>query len=116
MNAFIETDGFKNKISNEVLLEMASSYKNRVKAKIQRECDFFHLFKDERINSELVLNGNYHVIVTFTPDDNHWIIDAITVQDTVLSYPVDFDISYQNNNVYQHAMKYIYENDLARED
>ena len=110
MRDFIE---FESDI--EIATPILSMPKQIVKRKIQRECDFFHFFKDEPVNSEVTLNGRYHVLVVYTPEDNHFTIDSITVQDTILQYPVEFDVPYSPNNVYQHTENYIIENNLALE-
>ena len=110
MNTFIETEGYKNKVTYPEIQEMINNSKPRFKKIPQREIDFFHQFKDEWVNTELKLNGHYHVLVIFTPEDTWFTINSITIQDTALAYPVEFEQnSWQPNNVYDHAINYLNE-------
>jgi hypothetical protein len=114
MRDFIQVDPFKNTLTNEVFIEMKAQYRNRIKTQkyFQRECSFFHQFKDEEINGMVNLNGRYLVDVVFTPDDNWFIIDSITIIDGGLRYPYDFESSYRPDSVYKSAESYISDNNL----
>lgn len=114
MKDFVQVDGFQNNLTNEVFISMKDNYKNRVKTDkhLQRQIDFFHVFKNEPVNSEVTLNGRYNVDVIFTPEDTWFTIDAIYVNDGALSYPYEFDVPYKNGNVFEVATNYLNEHPL----
>ena len=117
MKDFVLIENFHNIPTNEVFIEMGESYKNRIKTQryFQKECSFFHQFKDEEVNTEVRLNGKYLVEVVFTPDDNWFTIDSIEVKDSILTYPYDFESTHRNDSVYKDAETYITDNNLYME-
>lgn len=75
---------------------------------VQREVSFFHEFKDEEISDGMRITGRYCVEVTFTLDDNDFIIDTIMVCGDKFYLPVEFsDLAWDDNSVYQHAVRFI---------
>lgn len=82
------------------------------------EVCFFHEFKREQIAEGVFITGRLPVDVTFDVSGNEVLINEITlnradgvvIEGRIESYVIDLGVTFQKDNVYQDAKRYIEDN------